>query len=52
MKYISSGHEIGVSESTPAGFCVFLSDPESNICEKPDADPESLLHFGLIISCV
>jgi len=31
-------------ESTPAGFCVFLSDPESKICEKPD--PESLFHFG------
>jgi len=30
----------GVPDSTPAGFCVFLSDqdpgPESNICEKPD----------------
>jgi len=39
---------IRLPESTPAGFCVFLSDPdpdpESNICEKPD--PESLFHFG------
>jgi len=35
-----------MSESTPAGFCVFLSDPESKNCEKPDPDPESLFHFG------
>jgi len=33
-----------VPESTPAGFCVFLSDPESKFCEKPDAD--SLFNFG------
>ena len=35
-------------ESTPAGFCVFLSDPdpESKICDKPDPDPESLFYFG------
>jgi len=31
-------------ESTPAGFCVFLSNPESKIREKPD--PESLFNFG------
>jgi len=36
----------GVLESTPAGFCVFLSEPESKICEKPDLDPESLFYFG------
>jgi len=36
----------GVPESTPAGFCVFLSDPEPKIREKPDRDPESLFHFG------
>jgi len=34
------GTESGVPESTPAGFCVFLWDPdpdlESKICEKPD----------------
>jgi len=38
----------GVPESTLAGFCVFLSDPdlESNICEKPDPDPESLFNFA------
>jgi len=36
----------GLPESTPAGFCVFLSDPESKICEKPDPDPVSLFHFG------
>jgi len=40
----------GLAESTPAGFCVFLSDPdpgpESKICEKTDPDPESLFHFG------
>ena len=35
-------------DKTPAGFCVFLSDPdpESKICEKPDPDPESLFNFG------
>ena len=33
-------------ESTPAGFCVFLSDPESKICEKPDPYLESLSDFG------
>jgi len=32
------------AESTPAGFCVFLSEPESKVCEKPD--PESLFNFG------
>jgi len=33
-------------ESAPAGFCVFLSDPdpESKLCEKPD--PESLFNSG------
>jgi len=40
----------GLPESTPARFCVFLSDPdphpESKICEKPDSEPESLFHFG------
>jgi len=37
-----------VPESTPAGFCVFLLDPdsESKLCEKPDPDPESLFSFG------
>ena len=38
------------SESTPAGFWVFLSDvdldPESKIFENPDADPASLFNFG------
>ena len=33
----------GAPESTPTGFCVFLSDPdpdpESKICEKLDPDP-------------
>ena len=35
------GHESGMPESTPAGFCVFISDsdPVSKIFEKPD--PES-----------
>jgi len=37
----------GVPESTPAEFCVFLSDadpdPQSKIWEKPD--PESLFNF-------
>jgi len=33
-------------ESTPAGFCVFLlnPDPESKIFENPDS--ESLFNFG------
>ena len=33
-------------DSTPAGFCAFLSDPdlESKICEK--TDPKSLFHFS------
>jgi len=41
-------HGSGVLESTPAGSCVFLSDPdpypESKIFEKPE--PESLFIFG------
>jgi len=45
---IRGGTGSGLPESTPAGFCVFLSDPdadpESKICGKPD--PESLFHFG------
>jgi len=32
----NGGTESGLPESTPAGFCVFLSDP----------DPESHYHFG------
>jgi len=40
----------GLPESTPAGFCVFLSDPdpdpESKICEKPDPDLESLFNIS------
>jgi len=38
----------GLLESTPEGFCVFLSDtdPASKICEKPDPDPGSIFHFG------
>jgi len=40
------GHGSGVPESAPAGFCAFLSDPESKICEKTDSDPESLFNFG------
>jgi len=37
-----------VPESTPARFCIFLSDPdpESKICEKPEPDPESLFNVG------
>jgi len=37
---------IRLPESTPGGFCVFISDPdpESKICEKPDPDPDSLFH--------
>ena len=33
-------------ELTPTGFCVFLTDPESKFCEKPDLSPESLFNFG------
>jgi len=46
--WIRGGTGFGVQESTPAGFCVFFSDPDpkSKICEKPDPDPESLFHFG------
>jgi len=40
----------GVTDSTPAGFCVFLldpdTDPESIICEKLIADPKPLFKFG------
>jgi len=35
-----------VPETTPAGFCVFLSEPESKMCEKPSPEPESLFNFG------
>jgi len=36
------------TESTPARFCVFLSDPDpqSKICEKQDLDPGSIFNFG------
>jgi len=44
------GSGSGVPESTPVGFCVFLSDPdpdpESKIWEKADPDPESLFNFS------
>jgi len=43
-QHTRGGDGSGVPESTPAGFYVFLSDPESKICEKPD--PESLFNFG------
>ena len=43
------GHESGLPESTPEGFCVLLSqpdpDPETLFCEKPDPDPESIFNF-------
>ena len=42
--YSRGGHGSGVPESTLAGFFVILSDPESQIFEKPD--PESLLKLG------
>ena len=39
-----------MAESTPAGFCAFLSnpepDPDSKICEKPGPDSDSLFNFG------
>jgi len=44
------GHGSGGPESTPAGLCIFLSDPdpelESKFCAKPDPDPESIEIFG------
>jgi len=44
----AGGHGSGVPESTPEGFCIFLSDPdpdpESKIWEKPK--PESLFNSG------
>ena len=46
LQDVRGGTGSGLPESTPAGFCVFLSDPESKIREKPDADPESLFNFG------
>jgi len=36
-----------VPESTPTEFCIFLSDPESKIYEKPDPDSEPFFKFGL-----
>jgi len=38
--HVRGGTGSGLSESNPAGFCVFLSDSESKICEKPDPDLE------------
>jgi len=41
-----------VSDSTPEGCCVFLSDPyqvlESKIFEKLDPEPESLFNLGIV----
>jgi len=42
---LPGGTRSELPESTPAGFCVFLSDPESKIFEKPDPDPASLFNF-------
>jgi len=43
-----------VPESTPAGFCVFLLDPdphpESRIWEKTDPGPESRFNLGSSMS--
>jgi len=46
--YARGGTGRGVPESTPAGFSVFLSDPDlvSKIWEQPDPDPEPLFNFG------
>jgi len=45
---IRGGTGSGLPESTPAGFCVFRSDPDpgpgSKIWEKPDQ--ESIFNFG------
>jgi len=54
---LSPNHQISIRggtgselpESTPAGFCVFLSDPdpgpESKICEKPDPVSSEISDF-------
>ena len=36
----------GLLESTPAGFCVFLSGPESKICKKTDPDKNQFFYFN------
>jgi len=48
LVWLRGGTGSGLPESTPVGFCAFLSDPGpvSKICEKPDPDPESHFHFG------
>jgi len=45
-RYLDSrgGHQSGVPESTPTGFCVFLSEKESKLCEKLDPEPHFI--FG------
>jgi len=42
--YSRDGTGSAAPVTTPAGFCVFLSDPESKSWEKPD--PESRFNFG------
>jgi len=46
--YTRGGTGSGLPELTPAGFCVFLSDPdpgpESKFWGKPDPDPS---HFSI-----
>jgi len=37
-------------ESTPEGFCVFLSDPKSKMCNKPD--PVSLFISAVAGVCL
>jgi len=44
------GPEPEYRESTPEGFCVFVSDPESKFQVKPD--PASLLISGVAGVCV
>jgi len=47
MSFVTSVAEVAMDpESTPAGFCVFLSDLELKICEKQNLDPESRFNFG------
>jgi len=40
------GHGSGVPESTPAGFYVFLSDPDPESKFRENPDPESLFNFN------
>jgi len=48
---LRGGTGSGVLESTPAGFCVFLSQPDLDPESKNGEKPESLFHFGITVVC-